>query len=84
MKKNIIIFAITLLIVSCTTSTSDTTPPMNPHECTMPVALETIIPGEHNFHWDCEWQAAYNDGDVTLYWNDDSSRVTGLLKNSAY
>lgn len=82
MKKISIILVAIIFLVACDISTNE--PIRDVHTCKFPQELSERINHPHDFTWDCEWQAAHNDGDVILIYNSDSSRVTGLLKKSAY
>jgi hypothetical protein len=50
------------------------------YECKKPFDIpDTLTTGE-KIDWDCEWQAAYNDGDVKVIYTDkDSTKGAEML-----
>jgi len=90
-KISISILAIALLsIIGCNNQTpeekaADDATWSRIHGCTeMPEDIKALFPNGTNLVWDCEWQACYNSGDVEVMWTQDSSKVFGLRKISAY
>jgi hypothetical protein len=84
MKKKLGILALTIVLISCSTPVDNSTTVRDIHTCNFPTELTEQIGYEHDFYWDCEWQACHNDGDVTLRYNSDSSKVIGVMKHSSY
>ncbi len=89
MKNSILLFGTILALVACTTQTAEELRLEDEkwdkiHGCTeFPKEIESSV-DVGNLKWDCEWQAAYKGGDVTFYYNTDSTKIIAMKKNSAY
>ena len=73
MKKLLMIFGITLVLVACTHLDSNKNNTVYDHECHLPDEIpDTLATGE-SIDWDCNWQSAYNSDRVKLVWNADGT-----------
>lgn len=87
--KKILAVLLTITFVACHEQTPEEKAAQSAkwdriHGCTeFPAELTEEIGREHNFKWDCNWQAAYNDGDIEILRND-SGRCWGIKYKSAY
>jgi hypothetical protein len=73
MKKILMIFGITLTLVTCTHMESNKNNVVHTYECSLPSEIpDTLATGE-KIDWDCNWNSAYNSGRVKLVWNADGT-----------
>jgi hypothetical protein len=56
------------------------------YECEIPFDIPDTLAGGQKIDWDCNWYAAYKDGDVfVLYYDDDTTKgAKAIVMNSAY